>query len=127
MASVMFGVITFFITHFLSYELLSPQCCLVAGPYQGALTPDHQPAGPDALYHPASRHPGRLAMGGLGCLRRLCCAGAGGDANSSPATARAQRIRSTAASGWSPNSWATRWAHPKPPWARTAAATAFRT
>ncbi len=45
---------------------------------------------------------------------RLCCAGAGGEANSSSATARAQRIRSTAASGWSPNSWATRWTHPKP-------------
>ena len=28
---------------------------------------------------------------------------------------RAQRIRSAAASGWSPNSRATRWTHPKPP------------
>jgi hypothetical protein len=31
MASVMFGVIKFFITHFLSYGLRSPQSCLVAG------------------------------------------------------------------------------------------------
>src|SRR5206468_5655629 len=81
----------------------------------GTLAPDPRPADADALHHPASGHLGRLATGGLGCLRRLCRAGADGEANNSLATARAQRIRSTAASGWSPNSWATRWTHPKPP------------
>src|SRR5580704_14708212 len=80
-----------------------------------ALAPDPRPVDADALHYPASRHAGRVATGGPGCLRRLCCAGAGGAANSSSATARAQRIRSAAASGWSPNSWATRWTHPKPP------------
>ena len=81
----------------------------------GALTPDPRPAGADALHHPASGHRGRLATDGVACLGRLCCAGADGEANNSPATARAQRIRFTAASGWSPNSWATRWTHPRPP------------
>src|SRR6201985_1925366 len=38
MASVMFGVITFFITHFLSTGLRSPQSCLVAGPVRPACT-----------------------------------------------------------------------------------------
>src|SRR5690348_12548431 len=80
-----------------------------------AHTPDPPPAGADALHHPASGHRGTLATGGLACLGRLCCVGADGEAASSLATARAQRIRFTAASGWSPNSWATRWTHPRPP------------
>src|SRR5580704_15853996 len=83
--------------------------------HPGTLAPDPRPVDADALHHPTSRHLGRLATGGPGCLCRLRCAGTDGEANSSSATARAQRIRSTAASGWSPNSWATRWTHPKPP------------
>src|SRR6266700_6896119 len=47
--------------------------------------------------------------------------------HASAANARAQRIRTTAVSGWSPNSCATCSAHPWPPNSRTAAAMAFRT
>src|SRR5690349_6476286 len=38
MASVMFGVIKFFITHFLNYGLRSPQACLVVWTGRPALT-----------------------------------------------------------------------------------------
>ena len=71
MASVMFGVIKFFITHFLSYGLRSPQSCLVVviahslpGTYDamdsegGRVTDEPSPA-PYALWRtgPASEAP----------------------------------------------------------------------
>jgi hypothetical protein len=65
----------------------------------GTRAPDPQPAGADVLHVRTSRCLRRPPPSRPGRLRALSRAGPGGGTNTSPATARAQRIRSTAASG----------------------------
>jgi hypothetical protein len=92
------------------------------GPPLG-ITPVHDPAvGGPCGQHGLAADPGRRVVDG----RRHISASTGDSSNAARAATRAQRIRMTAISGWSPNSCAARSAQPGCPIAEMAVATACR-